>query len=117
MQAAEMSFLQRGAGLSLRDRGRSSTIRREELHHPEGASWSPLFTGFSGTSNWKKAPGQTQNSQEGLYIPSDLGTPQDPPGGAGEGHWGEGCLGFPAGAVGSDPTRPVHDNAAKKMET
>jgi len=29
IQAAETSFLQRGAGLSLRDRGRSSTIRGE----------------------------------------------------------------------------------------
>ena len=36
-QAAEMSLLQRGAGLSLRDRGRSSTMRGEELHHPDGA--------------------------------------------------------------------------------
>jgi len=38
MQAAEMSFLQRGAGLSLRDRGRSSTIRKEELYHPGGGA-------------------------------------------------------------------------------
>ena len=26
-------------------------------------------------SNWEEALGQTQNLLEGLYIPSDLGTP------------------------------------------
>ena len=35
-------------------------------------------------SYWEEAPGQTQNSLEGLYVPSGLGTPQDPPEGAGE---------------------------------
>ena len=50
-------------------------------------------------------PGQTQNSLEGLYIPSGLGPPQAPPGGAGECRWGEGCLGFPPGCVAS-ATRP-----------
>jgi len=33
-----MSFIQRGAGLSLRDRGRSPIIRGEEPHHPEGGA-------------------------------------------------------------------------------
>ena len=47
IQAAEMSFLQRRAGLSLRDGGRSSTIRREELHHPEGGA--PPSRGRSST--------------------------------------------------------------------
>ena len=52
---------------------------------------------FLGTSNWEEAPGQTQNTLQGLYIASGLGTPLDPPGGAGECLWGEGCLGFPPG--------------------
>ena len=29
-------------------------------------------------ASWEEAPGQNQNPLEGLYIPSDLGTPQDP---------------------------------------
>ena len=45
-----------------------------------------------GTSNWEEAPGQTQNSLEGLYIPTGLGMSWDPSGGAGGCHWGEGCL-------------------------
>ena len=59
------------------------------------------FGGFSGRSHWEEALWQNQNSLEGLYIPSDLGTPRDPPGGAGECCWVEGCLGLPAEPVGS----------------
>jgi len=47
-------------------------------------------------SYWE-APGQTQDSLEILHVPSGLGTPRDPPGGAEECHWGEGCLGFSPG--------------------
>ena len=36
---------------------------------------------FPGTSYWEEVPGQTQDSLEGLYVPSGLGTPRDPPGG------------------------------------
>ncbi len=36
----------------------------------------------------------TQNTLEGLYISSGLGTPQDPPRGAGKRCWGEGHLDY-----------------------
>ncbi len=39
--------------------------------------------------------GQTQNSPEGLYISSGLGTTQDLPGEPGECCLGEGCLECP----------------------
>jgi len=58
-----------------------------------------------------EAPGQTQNSLEGLNIPAGPGTPQDPPGGAGDCCWGERCLGFPPGPVAS-MTRPVDKRMA-----
>ena len=67
-----MCFLQRMAGLSHRDRVRSSAIRRElrvELLllrikksllrwfvHLVRASWSPPFGGFPGTSYWEVVP-------------------------------------------------------------
>ena len=60
---------------------------------------------FLGTSYWEKAPRETQNSLEGLYVPSGLGTPRDPTGGAGECHWGEGCVGFSPELV-APSTRP-----------
>lgn len=37
---------------------------------------------FLDKSNWEETPWQPQNTLEGLYIPTGLGTPQDPPGGA-----------------------------------
>ena len=108
IQAAKMSFLRRVAGLSLRDKVRSSDIRRElgvELLRVErsqlrgfgqDATRAPPFGGFPGTSDWEEIPRQTQNPLEGLYISSGLGTPRDPPGGAGECCWGEGGLESPA---------------------
>jgi len=109
IKAAEMSFLRRVAGLSLRDRVRSSDIRRELgveplLVHVERSQlrWfghligMPPLRGFPGTSNWEETLGQTQNPLEGLYISSGLGTPRDPPGGTRECGWGEGSLGGPA---------------------
>jgi len=47
-------------------------------------------------SNWEETPGQTQNPLEGLYISSDLGTPQDLPRGTGELGWAEESMGGPA---------------------
>jgi len=64
------------------------------------------FGGFQVCPIWR-SPGQTQNSLEGFYIPSGLGTPRDPPGGAGEGGWGERCLGFPPGPVASVTRRQI----------
>ena len=44
----------------------------------------PTFGGFPGTTNWEETLGQTHNSRERLHISSGLGTPRDPPGGAGK---------------------------------
>jgi len=54
----------------------------------QNASWSLTFGGFSGTSFWEEAPVQTQDSLDGLYVPSSLGMPQVPSRAAGECHWG-----------------------------
>jgi len=55
------------------------------------------FKGFPGTSNWEETPGKTQDTLKELYLPAGLGTPRDPPEGAGK-CWGwEGSLGQPAG--------------------
>uniref|UniRef100_A0A3B3RSY3 Uncharacterized protein n=1 Tax=Paramormyrops kingsleyae TaxID=1676925 RepID=A0A3B3RSY3_9TELE len=40
----------------------------------------------------EEAPGQAQDSLEGLYLSAGLGTPRCPPRGAGRGSWGEGGL-------------------------
>ena len=50
----------------------------------QDASWSHPFGGFLGASYWEEAPRPNEDVLEGLYVPSDLGTPQGPPGGAGE---------------------------------
>ena len=50
----------------------------------QDASWTPSFRGVPGTSDW----------EERLHISSGLEEPQDPPGGADEHWWVEGCLGF-----------------------
>jgi len=89
-----MSFLHKVAGLSLRDRVRSSDIRRELRVEPLLPGASPER--FSGHVRLGGDPGKTQNPLEGLYISSGLGTPQDPSGGTGECGWGEGSLGGPA---------------------
>ena len=57
-----------------------------------------------GSSNWEEAPADPEGSLKGLYVPSGLGTPQDTPGGAGEG-W----MGFPAGPVGSETKQMIMD--------
>ena len=92
MQAAKMSFLQSVAELSLRDRVRTSDIRRELgveplllcversllrwlghlIRMPPGHH--PLEV-FPGISDWEETPRQTQNPLEGLYISSGLGMP------------------------------------------
>jgi len=63
--------------------------------HRDTPTTAPLRD-LPGTSDWEESLGQTQNPLEGLYISSGLGTPRDPPGGAGECYWGEGSLEDPA---------------------
>ena len=79
IQAANMSFLWKVAGLSLRDRVRILTIQRELGVEPSNqkesaerlkhliriATCSPPFEGFLGTSNWEEALRQTQNCLAG----------------------------------------------------
>ena len=69
------------AGLSLRDKVRSSDIRRELGVEPlllrvesevvwasdQDTSQAPNFKGFPGTSDWEETPSQTENPQN----PSD----------------------------------------------
>lgn len=62
----------------------------------QDATWTPLSGGVLGMPYWKKAPGQTKDRLEGLYLPACLGTPWGPPRGAGGGRRGEGGLSFPA---------------------
>lgn len=100
-RVAEMSFFCRVTGFSLRNKVRSLDTWRElgiqSLlvllgKEPVGvfrvsgyhASWAPSFGGFTK---------HIQNTLEGLYISSGLGTPRDPSGGAWNCCWGEGCLG------------------------
>ncbi len=47
------------------------------------ASWMPPCGVVSGTSSWDEVPGQTQVQVERLYLCTGLGTPRDPPAGAG----------------------------------
>jgi len=99
IQVAEMSFLQRGAGLSLRDRGRSSTIRGEELHHLEGAQSRAAAPPHRKESAEvvhliRMPPGRrprvrTRTHWRDYISHLKLGTPRDPPGGAGE---RDGCV-------------------------
>ena len=117
-----MSFLRRVAGLSLRDKVRSSDIQRELGVEPlllrikrSQLRWFGHLTrmppgrlpfgGFPGTSDGEETLRQTQNPLERLYISSGLGTPRDPPGGAGERCWGEGGLESP-GEPTASATRP-----------
>ncbi len=86
IQAAEMSFLRRVAGRSLRDRVRSS-VTREELRGGSGICSGCLLDAFlggvPGTSHREETSGKTQDTLEGLCLPTGLGTPRYPPGGAG----------------------------------
>ncbi|KAK3527334.1 hypothetical protein QTP86_021953 [Hemibagrus guttatus] len=111
IQAAEMSFLHRVVGRSLRE--------GKELCHPGGArsraTAAPHRKGAvevarasvsdaSGTSPWRgvpgmphreQAPGKTQDTLERLCLSAGLGTPWGPSGRAGGSVWGEGGLGIP----------------------
>ncbi|MEQ2297775.1 hypothetical protein AMECASPLE_038108 [Ameca splendens] len=60
------------------------------------ASWAPSSGGVPCTSHWEEAQGMAQDTLEGLCLLAGLGTPWPPPGGAGGGVWGEGCLGVSA---------------------
>ncbi|KAK3561994.1 hypothetical protein QTP86_023347, partial [Hemibagrus guttatus] len=107
IQAAEMSFLRRVAGRSLRD-------RISELCHPGGArsraaapphrkgavevarasvsdaSWTSPWRGVPGMPHREEAPGKTQDTLERLCLSAGLGTPRGPSGRAGGSVWGEG---------------------------
>ncbi|KAK3565231.1 hypothetical protein QTP86_001041 [Hemibagrus guttatus] len=108
IQAAEMSFLHRGAGCSLRDRVRSSVTR-------EGLGVEPLLLHIErGQLRWlghlfrmplgrlpgevfrachrEEAPGKTQDTLERLCLSAGLGTPRGPSGRAGGSVWGEGAF-------------------------
>ncbi|KAK3514795.1 hypothetical protein QTP70_032195, partial [Hemibagrus guttatus] len=89
IQAAEMSFLRRMAGCSLRDRLRSSVTRKElrvEPHRKETVEVARAsVSDASGTSPWggvpgmphrEKAPGKTQDTLERLCLSAGLGTPR-----------------------------------------
>ncbi|KAK3556663.1 hypothetical protein QTP70_011925 [Hemibagrus guttatus] len=108
IQAAEMSFLRRVAGRSLRDRVRSSVTREEGgveplLLHIEReqveVAWASVLDA-SGTSPWggipgmphcEEAPGKTQDTLERLCRWAGLGTPRGPSERAGGSVWGEGA--------------------------
>ncbi|KAK3529893.1 hypothetical protein QTP86_007211 [Hemibagrus guttatus] len=113
IQAAEISFLRRVAGHSLRDRVRSSVTWEELrvepvlLHIEKGAVEvaRASVSDASGTSPWrgvpgmphrKEAPGKTHDTLESLCLSADLGRPRGPSGRAGGSVWGEGGLGIPA---------------------
>lgn len=87
IQAAEISFFRRVTRPSLRDRVRSSYIRKELGVKPllprvqwgpvevvqasyEDASWAPSF---ASTPNWEETPKYTQNMLEGTTYPIWLG--------------------------------------------
>jgi len=53
----------------------------------------PPLRGFPGLSDWEETPGQAENTLEGLYIPSCLGTPSGISQEELECCWGEGRLG------------------------
>lgn len=86
IQAVEMSFRRRVTGLNLIDRvrrARSSAGCSEssrfffasvELVRAScnDASWAPPLEGAADMTNWEGTLGQTQNSLEGLKIPSGL---------------------------------------------
>ncbi|KAK3541945.1 hypothetical protein QTP86_008164 [Hemibagrus guttatus] len=93
IQAAEMSFLRRVAGCSLRDRVRSSVTQEELgvqplllhiergqlswLGHVSDASWTSPWGGVSGMPHREETPGKTQDTLERLCLSADLGTPRD----------------------------------------
>ncbi|KAK3509762.1 hypothetical protein QTP70_008395 [Hemibagrus guttatus] len=109
IQAAEMSFLCRVAGRSLRDRVRSSVTREELrvepllLHIERGQlRWlGHLFRmppgpwgGVPGMPHREEAPGKTQDTLERLCLSAGLGTPRGPSGRAGGKCLGKGRMDF-----------------------
>ena len=103
-----MSFLRRVSGLSLRDRVRSSDIQEELRVEPlllhvqrSQLRWFNIWLG------WRRPRGgPTQDTLEGLHLWVVLGTPRDPPGGAGGSGRGErGLSGLPAEAVAPETRR------------
>ncbi|XP_061642121.1 uncharacterized protein LOC133484062 [Phyllopteryx taeniolatus] len=100
IQAAEMSFLRRVSGLSLRDWVRSSVIR-------EGLRVEPLFRMPPGHLPGEvfQTPGTPQYTVERLRLSACLGTPRYPLERVGGSGCGEGSLGFPAEAT-PPATRP-----------
>uniref|UniRef100_A0A8C6M4A0 Reverse transcriptase domain-containing protein n=1 Tax=Nothobranchius furzeri TaxID=105023 RepID=A0A8C6M4A0_NOTFU len=107
IKAVEMSFLRRVAGLSLRDRVRSSDIR-------EGLGVEPLLLRIERSQlRWfghlvrmppgrlpgevfRACPGSTQDTLERLHLQSGPGTPRGPAGGAGGEGRGEDSLELPS---------------------
>ncbi|KAI3360859.1 hypothetical protein L3Q82_013083, partial [Scortum barcoo] len=94
-KAAEMSFLRRVAGRSLRDRVRSfghsggarsraaAPSHREESAEVAWASvsdapWTPPLGGVPGMSHREEASGKTQDTLEKLCLSAGLGTPRGP---------------------------------------
>lgn len=83
------------------DRGRSSDVGElgvKRMLEPAAGSGIWLrclqcasLSRFPSSSNQEETPGQTQNSLERLLISSGMGTPWDPPGGAGRGMSGITC--------------------------
>ncbi|KAM9718417.1 uncharacterized protein ACNS7B_019603 isoform 2-T2 [Menidia menidia] len=58
-------------------------LLKTKLKNTQDASWSPPWGGVLGSSHREKAQRKTQDPLEGLCVPAGLGTPRDPPGGAG----------------------------------
>ena len=112
IQAAEMSFLRRVAGRSLRDRVRSSVTREDLGVEPLLLHIERSQMRWLGHLFWKPPgrlprevswhvplggdPRKTQGTLERLCRPAGLGTPWDPPRRAGGSVRGEGSLGVPA---------------------
>lgn len=66
--------------LYLRDRARSAKKSVEVVRvFDHKANWVPLFGGFPSMFHFKETPGKTPMFLEGLYIPSGLEMPLDPP--------------------------------------
>ncbi|KAK3541007.1 hypothetical protein QTP86_010128 [Hemibagrus guttatus] len=104
IQAAEMSFLRRVAGRSLRDRVRSSVTWEElgveplllQIERGQLRWLRHLFSDASGTSPWRGVPGmphREEDTLERLCLSAGLGTPRGPSGRAGGSVWGEGGKG------------------------
>ncbi|KAI3375720.1 hypothetical protein L3Q82_003724 [Scortum barcoo] len=133
IQAAEMSFLRRVAGRSLRDRVRSSVTREELGVEPlllrierSQLRWlGHLFRMppgrlprevFQACPTGRRPPGKTQDTLERLCLSAGLGTPRGPPGRAGGSVWGEGSLGISAQTAASATRSRTKRMKKKKMK-